>query len=574
MTARGLGIVICVLFLARLVTAEDWARFRGPNGAGKSRSTLPVSWTPKANVAWKVALPGSGVSSPIVVGDRVLVTCYSGYGLERENPGDINNLKRHLVCLDAANGDKKWQKDFDAVQPEDPYSGIGVTAHGYASHTPVSDGERIYVYFGKGGAFALDLDGNQIWHRRVGTESDPWKWGSAASPIVHGDLLIVTAAAESQAIVGLDKTSGEEIWRQEASGLDGMWGTPMLVKVDASRTDLVMSVPKEMWGLDPSSGALRWYCEATGADQTYSSPVVGGNMVFAFTGRGGGSVAVKVGGQGDVTDSNVVWNGNDTARFGSPVGHQTHLYLVANGVLSAIDGRTGKKTKQVRLQGGGGGGGSRFGSLDYASPVIAGDKLYYVNGKGQTFVFSLGADPQQLSVNLVTTATETFGGTPAVSNDRMYLRSNKHLYCVADTGAEVKPNASANLIARADTGDDQARGERRGAGGGQGGPRGGFGGGRGGFDPASIFNRRDANKDEKLTKEEVEGSPMADRFDDIDKDGDQAITMEEFRDGMRNVFRGGRSGRGGGRGGRGGFGRPGGDEDSRPKRPQRPLPAA
>lgn len=578
MTALRLGVAFSALLLAARLDADEWPRFRGPNGAGRSDSTLPVSWTPDANVAWKVTLPGAGVSSPIVVNDRVFVTCYSGYGLDRENPGDINNLKRHLVCLDAGSGEKLWQKDFEAVQPEDPFSGIGVTAHGYASHTPVSDGQRVYVYFGKSGAFAFDLDGNQLWQKNLGTESDPWKWGSAASPIVFENLVIVTASAESQAIVGLDAKTGEEVWRQEAAGLDGMWGTPAIIEA-GGRTDLVMSVPKEMWGLDPSTGNLRWYCEATGAEQAHSSPITGGGMVFAFTGRGGGSVAVRAGGDGDVTDSNVVWTGRDSARFGSPVGHKTNLFLVANGVLSVIDGKTGKRTKQTRLQGGGSGGGRSFGgSLDYASPVIAGDNLYYVNGKGETFVFTLGADPEQVSINLVTTDSETFGGTPAISNNRMYLRSNKHLYCVADSGANVRPNASANLIAKANPGQEAGGGDRRRGRGGRGGPGGGFGGGRGGprggFDPSAIFSRRDSNNDEKLTLDEVEGSPIADRFAEIDKDGDEAITMQEFRDGMRGMFRGGgRGGPGrGGRGGRGGFGGPE-REDNRPKRAQRPQSA-
>ena len=566
-------------FLMCLITSQteaDWLRFRGPNGTGKSDSTLPVSWTPDANVAWKGELPGPGVSCPIVVGDRVFVTCYSGYGIERENPGDIKNLMRHLVCFDAKTGEKKWQRDIPAAQPEDPYTGIGVTAHGYASHTPVSDGQHVFTYFGKSGAYAFDLDGEQVWQQDIGKESDPWKWGSSASPIVYDDLVIITASAESQALVGLNKATGEVVWRQEAAGLDGMWGTPLLVKVHDGRTDLVMNVAKEMWGLDPATGKLRWFCESTGAEQAHSSPVVGGKTVFAFTGRGGGSVAVKVGGEGDVSESNVVWNGRETARFGSPIGHKSNLYLVANGVLSVVDGKSGKRTKQLRLKGGGTGGSSRFGSLDYPSPVIAGDHLYYLNGKGETFVFSLGPNPKQLSVNLVQTDGETFGGTPAISDGRMFLRSNKHLYCVADMGSEVALNASANLIAKAEpvegaVGGGERRG-RGGPGGRGGGGRGGFGGGgrggRGGFNPESIFNGRDTNKDGKLTKDEVADSPMANSFDTIDKDGDKAITMEEFREGMRSMFSGGRGGRGGG--GRGGFGR---GEDGRPKRPQRPEAA-
>lgn len=563
MKRKNLLIIVCACSCVGIGNAEDWARFRGPNGSGVSESTIPVSWTPDSNLAWKVPLAGAGVSCPIVVGDRVFVTSYSGYGLERQNPGDIKKLQRHLACFDAETGKKLWQKDLAAAQPEDPYTGIGVTAHGYASHTPVSDGERVYVFFGKSGAYAFDLDGEQLWHAKIGSESDPWKWGSSASPIVHDDVLIVTASAEGQAIVGLDKKTGKEIWRQEAAGLDGMWGTPALVNIDAHRTDLVMSVPKEMWGMDPETGKLRWFCAATGADQAHSSPAVRGNTIYAFTGRGGGSVAIQAGGDGDVTESNVVWTGRDSTRFSSPVEHNAHLYLVANGVASVIDTQTGKRVKQVRLRGGSSGGRGRFGGSDYASPVVAGNKLYYLNGKGETFVFELGDDLKQLSVNLVTTESETFGGTPAISDNRMFVRSNKHLYCVADAGQDVKPNASADLIAKSEPSEDDTGGGQRGRfGGNRGGGRGGSRGGR--FDPAAFFDRQDKNKDKKLTKDEAEGM-IATRFADLDKDGDDVITQQEFQDGMRAMFR--RGGRGGRRGG-------GRENDSRPKRPQRPELAA
>ncbi|TWU56432.1 outer membrane biogenesis protein BamB [Rubripirellula tenax] len=497
--------------------ADDWPSFRGADGSGVSQDTesLPTQWSPSANIGWKVELPGSGVSSPIVVGNRVFVTCYSGYGLERESPGDINDLVRHLVCFDIATGAKLWQKDVAATLPEDPYSGIGVTAHGYASHTPVSDGERVFAFFGKGGVHAFDLDGNALWNVNVGSESDPWKWGSSSSPVVHGDLVIVTASAESQSVVGLDKATGRERWRQEASGLDGMWATPTLVPVDDSRTDLVMGVAKELWGLDPSDGKLRWYSEATGAEQSQSSLVVIDGVAYSFTGRGGGSVAVKVGGSGDTSDAAVLWSGQETTRFASPVGYKSRVYLVANGVVTTVDAKSGDKIGQARLEGVASTGGG-FGSLDYPSPVIANEKMYYLNGAGQMFVFELGDEPKQLSVNLVTTEKETFGGTPAISDGRILLRSNKHLYCVMDENETVDP--ADNVIAKSDAPSE-------------GGGRGGFGGGRPGGDRGGFGGRPGG-----------EGGGF-----------------------------GGRPGgdRGGPGGGRGGFGR-NQEDDSRPKRPQRP----
>jgi len=130
---------------------------------------------------WKVALPGPGSSSPIVVGDRIFVTCWSGYGVDRGNPGDQKALRLHLICLDRNTGKTIWDKAVEPTLPEDNYGGM-FAEHGYASHTPVSDGERVYVYFGKSGALAFDMDGNQLWQTKIGTESDPRGWGSASRP--------------------------------------------------------------------------------------------------------------------------------------------------------------------------------------------------------------------------------------------------------------------------------------------------------------------------------------------------------------------------------------------------------
>lgn len=536
--------------------ADDWRRFRGPAGSGVAvdSDSLPTAWSAEANLAWKTPLPGPGASSPIIVNGRAFVTCYSGYGLSQEEPGNIENLVRHLMCIDMQTGKQLWQRDVKASLPEDPYSGIGVTAHGYASHTPVSDGKNVYAFFGKSGVHAFDMEGNKLWNADVGKESDPTKWGSSSSPIVYKNTVIVTASAESQAIIGLDKATGKELWRQEAKGLDGMWGTPTLVDVDGGRTDLVMCVAKELWGLDPNSGKLRWYADATGAQHAYSSVVLDGNRVYAFTGRGGGSIAIKAGGSGNVTESNTVWEGNITARFASPVRHGSKMYVVSSGVIHVVDANTGERVQQLRLRGARQTGG-RMGSLDYPSPVVVGDRMFYLNGSGQMFVFAIGDELKQIGVNQVTADKEDFRGTPAVSNGRMVLRSAKYLYCVTDKGESVAPGS--NVIAKT---DDEAESEPRSGGRPGGGPRGG--GGR--FDPMSMFNGMDADKDGKVTLAELEGNRMADRLKALDKDGDKAISQEEFRSGISTLFR-----RGGGGGGTYG----GQDKDNRPDRPQRPEAA-
>ncbi len=543
--------------------AEDWPRFRGPAGSGVATDSdsLPTTWSPDANLAWKTELPGPGASSPIIVGGKAFVTCYSGYGLTQEDPGDIENLFRHLVCIDMETGKKLWQKDVKASLPEDPYAGIGVTAHGYASHTPVSDGKNVYAFFGKSGVHAFDMDGNELWQAEVGQESDPTKWGSSSSPVVYKDTVIVTASAESQAIIGFDKETGKELWRQEAEGLDGMWGTPTLVEIDDNRTDLVMCVAKELWGLDPNSGKLRWYADATGAQQAYSSVVLDGKRVYAITGRGGGSIAIDAGGSGDISESNTVWTGRDNASFASPVRHESKLYVVSRGILTVVDAETGERAQQLRLKGAQQTGG-RFGSLDYPSPVVVGDRMFYLNGSGQMFVFDLGEELKQVAVNRVTTDKEVFWGSPAVSDGHMVLRSAKYLYCVADKGETVKQDE--NLLAQA---DEAAPPEAQRGGGRQ---RGGPGGGNQRFDPMSMFTGLDANKDGSVSEDELEGNRMADRLKTLDKDGDKAISKDEFSSGISSLFsRGGGGNRRGGGGG--GYGSRG--ADTRPDRPQRPESA-
>ncbi len=436
---RILCVLALIIGLNSLVSASDWSRFRGPNGSGISSdtATTPVEWSPDRNVRWKTPLPGAGVSSPIVVGDLLFVTCYSGYGA---NFGKIEDLKRHLVCVDRSSGKILWDKSVDAVLPEDSYSGMGIPSHGYASHTPVSDGKHIYVFFGKSGVLAYDLEGKQRWHQSVGTESDRRRWGSASSPILHEDNVIVVASAESEAIIALNAETGDEVWRQEAAGLANVWGTPLIVKIDDERTDLVLGVPYEIWGFNPDSGKLRWYSEISAGDQYSSSLVAVQDVVYSIEGRGGGSAAVRAGGKGDVTKSHTVWSGSDSSRFGTPVVYQGRLYFFASGVATCNDAKTGKKVFQGRLEGGsssGGGGRSRFGrgggGSDYSSPVVADGKIYYVQSSGSCFVLKAGDKFEQLAVNSVTTDRESFGATPALSNGEIFLRSDKHLYCVSET---------------------------------------------------------------------------------------------------------------------------------------------
>jgi outer membrane protein assembly factor BamB len=446
--------------------AGDWPRFRGPNGSGVSvdAAPAPVHWSAAQNLKWKVALPGPGSSSPIVVGDKVFITCWSGYGTDRgSRAGNQSDLKRHLVCLDRDTGNTVWDKTVNPYLPEDNYGGM-FAEHGYATHTPVSDGEKVYVFFGKTGALAFDLKGNQLWKTQLGTGSDRMGWGSGCSPVLYKNLVIVTAAAESQAMYALDKETGKEVWKSGADGFSGTWGTPVLVEVDADRTDLVLGVPYEIWGFNPETGKLRWYCDALNTRSFCSSVVVDGKTAYAMGDQGSGSIAITAGGEKDVTKSHVVWTGRDNNRIGTPVLVDGKLYFVSNRVLTCVDAKTGTRIYQGRLGGGavaaapdeeaprrppgggrggpgggfpGGGGGGRggMGGQDYSSPVVADGKLYFVARNGEAHVIKVGDTFEQLATNRVTDETEDFSATPAVSNGALFIRSSKHLYCVAEAAA-------------------------------------------------------------------------------------------------------------------------------------------
>jgi outer membrane protein assembly factor BamB len=450
--------IALTLILASSSVRGDWTRFRGPNGSGISSSNevTPTTWSESENLRWKVPLPGPGSSSPIVVRDRVFVTCWSGYGTGANDPGDQKQLKRHLLCIDANTGNSVWSKAVEPYLPEDEFRGM-FTQHGYASHTPVSDGEQVYVFFGKTGALAFDMEGNRLWQTSVGTESGVRGWGTASSPILHKNLLIVTATAESEALVALDKTSGKEVWRQEAAGFSSVWGTPVLAEAGEGRIDLVIAVPNEIWGLNPDTGKLRWYCEALPVSSFCSSVVASEGVVYAMESGpgGGGGIAVRVGGKGDVTDTHVVWSGNQSNRIGAPIVHNGKLYSCSNKIVNCFDAATGDERFKSRLttpgassagqsgasreggtRGGPGGGrgrgrrGGGMGGQDYASPVLADGKLYLTMRSGAIFVLKEGNEFEQLAMNRLTSASEDFSATPAVGGGCLLIRSSKHLYCV------------------------------------------------------------------------------------------------------------------------------------------------
>lgn len=415
--STALPLVLGFLIVSPLA-GDDWTRFRGPEGTGISAdANVPLTWSESENLKWKTPLPGPGSSSPIVVGDRVFVTCYSGQGA---------SLERHLVCVHRANGEVAWSRTVDTQHPEDDYQGY-LTEHGYASSTPVTDGERVYVFFGKTGVLAFDLDGNQLWHVNVGTESSNRRWGSAASLVLYQGTVIVNAAEESRSIRALDKVSGEEVWKAEGAALELAYGTPTLVTAEQGEDELVLGVPGEVWSLNPTTGKLRWYAEINLTGNICPSVVTGDKIVYVFGGyRSSGSHAFRVGGQGDVTDSHEVWSSRTSSYVATPLLYEGHLYWVDDGGMAhCIVAATGETVYRERVEGGG------SGRPFYASPVLADGKLYVVSRWSGTFVFPAKPEFEQLARNQFPSDESDFNATPAISHGELFLRSNAFLYCIA-----------------------------------------------------------------------------------------------------------------------------------------------
>ncbi|MEC9092205.1 MAG: PQQ-binding-like beta-propeller repeat protein [Planctomycetota bacterium] len=434
----------CLLLLGWTadLDGDDWPRFRGPNGSGMASGTqpTPTRWSASSNLLWKSKIKGTGVSCPIVVDDKVLVTSYSGYGESRDQVGKMDDLKRHLTCFHKKTGKEIWSQTVDPVLPEEPFSGMGIPAHGYASHTPVSDGKLVFAFFGRSGVVAFDLDGNRKWTTDVGKNNSPRGWGSASSPIIYGDYVIVPATAESSAMIALDKKTGKEVWSQQADGFYNSWSTPILSKVDQERVDLVVGVGYEVWGLNPTNGKLRWYAEVHNSESFSSSLVQHEGVIYAIEGRrgGGNGFAIKAGGKKDASQ-NVVWKIDENGSFATPIVYGNRVYHFTNGTIKCFNSQSGELIYQerlpraARLSDAGQNGGGRFGRMgaaEYASPVGANDLLYYQQPNGNTLVIKMTDQYNLVSSNLITKENEAFSATPAISEGMIFLRSNKHLYCV------------------------------------------------------------------------------------------------------------------------------------------------
>ncbi len=421
---RKSWIVCSAVALSSLFAASawgsDWTRFRGPCGGGKVEATnLPVTWDAQKNIVWKTELPGLGTSSPIVLGTNIYLTCYSGYAESIKEPGEMQELMRHLVSLDRNSGKILWSKKFAPKLPESKYRSGNDSRHGYVSSTLATDGKRLYAFFGISGVYGFDLDGNTLWNTDVG--SGTHGWGSGTSPLLYRNLVIVNASIESESLIALDKDTGQIVWRTPC--IKRCWSSPMLVQA-GDQQELVLNVPHKLTGFDPDTGDELWHCDGIPDGYVCPTVITHEDVVFAIGGRKNTAIAVRAGGRDNVTQTHVLWTADKGSNVSSPVYLDGYLYWCheSRGKIYCLDAKTGKVVYEESLT-------PRPG-LIYASITAADGKLYAPSQEKGTYVLAAKPEFQQLAVNQFQDDPSRTNASMAVSNNQLIMRTDKVIYCI------------------------------------------------------------------------------------------------------------------------------------------------
>ena len=422
---------------AELALAGHWPQFRGPGALGVSENTaLPEHWGTNQNVAWKIETPGRGWSSPIVWGERVFITTVVSAGemespkkglyFGGERPGVSKAEHRWLVlCYDLNSGRELWRQEAHRGLPANPLH----VKNTYAAETPVTDGERVYAYFGNVGVFCYDLAGRPLWSTNWPAVKTRNGWGSAGSPTLYRDRLFLVNDNDQQSFVAaLDTKTGRQLWRVERDEKSN-WATPYVWQ-NAQRTELVTVGTKRVrsYGLD---GALLW--EFGGMSTiVIPTPFSKFGLLYVCSGYVGDKTrplyAIRPGASGDIslkpgetTNSAIAWYQPTAAPYNpSPLLYGDHLYVLFDfGFLACHDARTGKPIyEKQRIR-------SETTSFT-ASPWGANGKIFALSEDGDTFVFQAGPEYRLLHKNSL---NEMCMATPALADDRLLIRTLTKLYC-------------------------------------------------------------------------------------------------------------------------------------------------
>lgn len=433
-------LILVATLLAPLSHAQNWPQFRGPDSRGVlDGASLPDTWSATENVAWKADIPGRGWSSPIIWGDTVFLTSVVSqgeleapkkglyFGGDRPDAPDVVHQWK-IFALDLNTGALRWEKQVHEGKPGTPRH----LKNSYASETPVTDGERLYVYFGNLGLYCLDFEGNMVWEKAVPPVKMRYDWGTASSPVLHeGRLYLVNDNQDASYLLALDAKSGDEIWRvarEEASN----WSTPFIWR-NSGRTELVTlgSDAVRSYDLD---GQVLWSLKGM-SSITIATPYAEGDLLYFSSGYVGDRkarpiYAVRAGASGDIslaegTTSNewIAWSLPLAAPYNpTTLVYRERLYVLYDrGTFSCYNALDGTPLYEgERLPKGAG---------YTASPWAADGKIFCLNEDGVTHVVEAGDQFKVIGSNVLT--DDDMGmATPALTEGRLLLRTGTRLYAI------------------------------------------------------------------------------------------------------------------------------------------------
>jgi outer membrane protein assembly factor BamB len=389
--------------------AKYWPRWRGPSGQGiVPPGKYANTWSPSQNVKWRVQVPGQGNSSPILWGDRIFLTTAHDGG-----------ARLSLVAFQRADGRKLWETFVPQARQESVHQ-----KNGHASATPVTDGQLVYASFGSNGLAAFEVSTGKIaWHRRFGDINN--YHGPAGSPILYKDRIFLYQDGDGRGrqrsfVAAFDAKTGRTLWETPRAETVG-WGTPVVISVDG-HDELVVSSQRRVAAYDPASGRELWTVRGN-TFEVIPTPVVAHGLLFASSGRAGPTIAIRPGGQGDVTSTHVAWSTPRGSPF-VPSGavHDGLLYLINDmqSILTVYDAKTGTLAYQGRL-----GVAQREGFS--ASPVVVNGEVFFTNDDGETFVVKAGREFNLLHTNSLGERTLA---SPALVDGVWYWRTSGSLIAI------------------------------------------------------------------------------------------------------------------------------------------------
>ena len=417
----------------------NWTGWRGSEGSGVSAETnLPTEWSADKNVKWKAALPGRGHSSPIVWGNKIFLTTdiegdvvpgakavkHIIEGQEYIHPDSIAADRNHtfkVLCVDRTSGKILWEQTAYSGTVYDGRHRKG----SYAAPTMVTDGQLVYAWFGGegDGLYCYDVNGKLMWKTPIAKIASVGM-GPSTSPVMADGIIALQCdedEGKNSFIAGVDKKTGKEVWRTPRPVQAG-WSTPLVVKTDKG-TQIVASGFEWIISYEPKTGKELWRMKSFESN-ALPTPLSGFGMVYAYSGYPTKkTLAIKLGGSGDVTATNLAWSyDKGTAYIPSSILYGDNLYLMTDrGILTCLDAKTGKVIYE--------GGRIPVPATFTASPVAFDGKILLTSEDGDTYVIKAGPKHEILATNSV---SEPVYASPAISDGMIFIRGEKNLYCISN----------------------------------------------------------------------------------------------------------------------------------------------